>query len=151
MTLKNSNTSGYALLEVLIAALVISFGLLGLAGLQAIGLRNTHSAYLASVATQLTYDMADRIRANRKFALDIVANYSTVSAVTHTGCISAACSEQFIAEDDLFRWSQSIAGALPGGTTVQPTFSNGIYTLTVTWNDDRSGGATTSFQTTFQP
>ena len=144
MTFKPKNETGYALLEILIAALVISFGLLGLAGLQAIGLRNNHSAYLASVATQLTYDMADRIRANKGFI------YASATAATHSGCLSG-CTPQQIAEDDLLQWSQSVAAALPGGTTASPAYSNGIYTLTVTWNDDRAGGATTSFQTTFQP
>ena len=145
MTLKNLNASGYALLEILIAAIVISFGLLGLAGLQATGLRNNHSAYLASVATQLTYDMADRIRGNSGGA------YSTASAVDRGACMMATCSTLAIAEDDLFRWNQSVAAALPGGATLQPTLSNGVYTLTVTWDDKRSGSPTTSFQTTFQP
>ena len=144
MKIKNQFESGYALLEVLIAALVISFGLLGLAGLQATGLRNNHSAYLASVATQLTYDMADRIRAY------MGGMYSTASAVTHTGCLTG-CTPQQIAEDDLLRWNQSVAEALPGGTTSQPILSNGLYTLTVTWNDTRTNSPTTSFQTTFQP
>lgn len=144
MNTKNQPESGFAMLEVLIAALVISFGLLGLAGLQATGLRNNHSAYLASVATQLTYDMADRIRAN------VSANYSTASAVNRAGCLTG-CSTQNIAEDDLLRWNQSVAEALPGGIAAQPTLSNGLYTLSVTWNDARSNNPTTSFQTTFQP
>ena len=136
------------MLEVLIAALVISFGLLGLAGLQATGLRNNHSAYLASIATQLTYDMADRIRANKDPAN--LNRYAVATATTHSGCQSS-CTAQDIAEDDLIRWNQSIAGLLPGGIAAQPTFSNGVYTLTVTWNDTRSGSATTNFQTVFQP
>ena len=138
MTLKNGSSTGYALLEILIAALVIAFGLLGLAGLQATGLRNNHSAYLASVATQLTYDMADRIRANRGFALASGVNYSTASAVDGGECLST-CTVLVMAQDDLFRWNQSVAAALPGGTTAQPALSNGIYTLTVTWADTRSG------------
>ena len=56
--------SGFTLIEVLIAMLVLAVGLLGLAGMQATGIRNNLSAYNRSLATQLAYDMADRMRSN---------------------------------------------------------------------------------------
>ena len=56
--------TGFTLIEVLIAMLVLAVGLLGLAGLQATSLKNNQSAYNRSQATQLAYDMADRMRAN---------------------------------------------------------------------------------------
>ena len=61
--MKNKN-AGFTLIEVLIAMLVLAVGLLGLAGLQATSLRNNQSAYNRSQATQLAYDLADRMRAN---------------------------------------------------------------------------------------
>src|SRR3569623_1233592 len=51
---------GFTMLEVLISVVVLSIGLLGIAGLQATGQRNNHSAYLRSQATALAYDMIDR-------------------------------------------------------------------------------------------
>lgn len=60
---KNRET-GFSLLEVLIAIVVTSIGLLGLAAMQATGLRNNHSAYHRSQATVLAYDIADRMRSN---------------------------------------------------------------------------------------
>ena len=60
---------GFTLLEVLVAVLVLAIGLLGLAGLQATSLRVNQSASMRSQATNLAYDMADRIRANRGAAL----------------------------------------------------------------------------------
>ena len=59
----NKNT-GFTLIEVLIAMLVLAVGLLGLAALQASSLRNAQSAYNRSLATELAYDLADRMRAN---------------------------------------------------------------------------------------
>ena len=59
----NKNT-GFTLIEVLIAMIVLAVGLLGLAGLQATSLRNNQSAYNRIKATQLAYDIADRMRAN---------------------------------------------------------------------------------------
>ena len=59
---------GFTLLEVLIAVMLLAVGLLGLAGLQAVSLRNNHSAYLRSQATMLTYDIIDSMRTNRSAA-----------------------------------------------------------------------------------
>jgi type IV pilus assembly protein PilV len=56
--------AGFTLIEVLVAMVVLTVGLLGLAGLQATSLKNSQNAYYRSVATQLAYDMADRMRAN---------------------------------------------------------------------------------------
>ncbi len=56
--------NGFTLLEVLIALLVFSFGLLGMAGLLAVSVQTNHSAYLRTQATFLAQGMADRMRAN---------------------------------------------------------------------------------------
>lgn len=60
---------GYSLLEILIAVLVLSIGLLGLAGLQTFSMQSNQSAAQVSQATFLTEDLLDRMRANRQRAL----------------------------------------------------------------------------------
>ncbi|HID48830.1 MAG TPA: type IV pilus modification protein PilV, partial [Chromatiales bacterium] len=55
---------GFTLLEVMIALVIFSIGLLGLAGLQARGLQSNTTAQYRTTAMILAYDMADRIRAN---------------------------------------------------------------------------------------
>jgi len=57
--------TGSSLLEVLVAVVVLSIGLLGLAGLQMTSIKSSHSAYMRSQATLLAYDLADRARATR--------------------------------------------------------------------------------------
>ena len=57
--------AGSSLLEVLVAVVVLSIGLLGLAGLQMTSIKSSHSAYMRSQATLLAYDLADRARATR--------------------------------------------------------------------------------------
>ena len=56
--------AGFSLIEILVAIVVISLGLLGLAGLQAASLRNNQVAYFRSIASQQAYDMMDRMRVN---------------------------------------------------------------------------------------
>ena len=56
--------SGFTLLEVMIAVFVLAVGLLGVAGMQMIGLRNNNSAALRTQAVFLAQDIADRMRAN---------------------------------------------------------------------------------------
>ena len=57
-------TQGFALLEVLIAVLVLSIGLLGTAALQASALRNNQSSLERSMAVAQSYAILDAIRAS---------------------------------------------------------------------------------------
>lgn len=54
------NQQGFSLLEVLIAALVLAIGLVGLAGLNLKSLQSTHSSYYRSVATMIAIDAEER-------------------------------------------------------------------------------------------
>ena len=58
-------STGFSIIEVLVALLVLAIGLLGLAALQAQGLRFNHDAYVRTQATHLAYDIIDRMRSNR--------------------------------------------------------------------------------------
>ena len=81
---------GFTLLEVLVALLVLSFGLLGMAGLQATGLRNNNNALQRTHASVLALDVIERMRVNRAdaaagaynltMAADPPADTSTVPA-----------------------------------------------------------------------
>lgn len=55
---------GVTLLETMIAVMVLSIGLLGVAGLQTTNLKNSQSAHQRTMAVMLTTSMAERIRAN---------------------------------------------------------------------------------------
>jgi type IV pilus assembly protein PilV len=117
---------GFTLIEILVAVLVMALGLLGLAGLQANGLKNTQLAYNRSQAIHLAQDIADRIRANS----DAVGTYADVNNnnqrdTTEAGkpkgqivaaCSTAAgCSKEQLAQTDMRQWHNSIADALPIG------------------------------------
>lgn len=55
---------GFTLLEVLIAVLIFTFGLMGIAALLTMSVKTNHSAYLRTQATFMAQAMADRMRAN---------------------------------------------------------------------------------------
>lgn len=58
------SNKGFSLLEVLIAVLVIAFGLLGMAALQLKAVQNSHSAYQRTVASIIAMDAAERLWIN---------------------------------------------------------------------------------------
>ena len=58
--------SGFTLIEVLVALLIVALGMLGNAMLQLQGMKNSNDAYLRSQIGLFAYDIADKIRANRE-------------------------------------------------------------------------------------
>ncbi len=124
---------GFTLLEVLIAVLVLSIGLLGLAGLQTFSLRNNHSAFLRSQAIVLAYDALDRVRGNR----DQAASYNTTfnASPSAVNC-SSMCSSAQVAQHDLAAWKGEV-GRLPGGQGQITIGANSKATVEVRWIDDR--------------
>lgn len=126
--------SGFTLLEVLIAILVLSIGLLGLAGMMASSMRNSHSAYQRTQATWLAYDMIDRMRVNRAAAIASTNNYNIAIG-------TATSSSTGMAGTDVTGWKTMVANALPAGdgsVAVVPTTR--AVKVIVQWNDSRGTG-----------
>lgn len=141
-------SSGFSLVEVLIALVILSIGLLGLAGLQAAGLRNNNSAYLRTIATQQSDDMADRMRANRPGV--ITGAYDAMAGVpANPGCIATTCATAQLAQYDNFFWNTMNGNLLPlgAGSVTRVASPAGInrFDISVAWDDSRSGAANTTF------
>ena len=142
MQLKHHN-AGFTMLEVLITMVILSIGLLGLAGMQANGLKSNHLAYMRSQATLLAYDMSDRMRAN--MAGVTAGNYNSIDTSTITGtqpdCEAGACVPANMALYDANTWKTNLAANLPSGQG-KTAVAAGIYTITVMWDDDKDGTGT---------
>jgi len=134
--------SGFSMLEVLVAILVLAIGLLGMAGLTATSMRNSHGAYHRNQAVWLAYDVADRMRANRQVALAGGYNLPLGSAAPGGAAVSAV---------DLGQWLTAV-GALPQGLgAVAVDGATRRATITVQWNESRAaGGAVTAEDATRQ-
>lgn len=135
--------AGFTMIEVLVAVLVISIALLGLASLQAQGLNNNYSAYNRTQAALLAGDMADRIRANPTEAANPTGQYNFVSGpTTDPGCLAAPCNVTEIAQHDIFVWYDALNNNLNGtGNIVR---NGSVYTVTVMWDDRKTGAAGTN-------
>jgi type IV pilus assembly protein PilV len=98
-------SAGFSLIEVLVTLLLLSVGLLGLAGLQAGSVLAGIEAYQRTQALLLAEDMASRIAANKPEAGRYVANdYGGEGAV-------AACIGTPGFERDACLWSNALRGA----------------------------------------
>jgi type IV pilus assembly protein PilV len=160
--------TGFTLIEVLIAMLLLAGGLLGLAALQTYTLRSNLAAYNHGQATQLLYDMSDRIRANNckanatstppvtcpNPANYVIANSNTLGTTISNPCTSTnPCTATVLAQNDLIEWNTAITNTLPMGKGIIST-ANGIFLLSITWDDNRSGVVDTNdptFAMSLQP
>jgi len=119
------DASGFTLLEVLVALLVLAIGLLGLAALQTMSMKFSHQSYERTQATLLAYDILDCMRANPN------GDYSA-TASSDPGCISASCTANQLAEHDLFHWRKAVQNSLAASAATVSTLGNAA-TVTLTW------------------
>lgn len=124
---------GISLLEVLIAMLVLAIGLLGLAGLQALALQHNHNAYLRTQATNHSYDILDRMRANRNAALN--GAYTTALDPDIACDPSLNPSGDSLAARDIAQWLNNLACQMPNGAGDISGVNNGEVTITLCWRE----------------
>jgi type IV pilus assembly protein PilV len=108
---------GFTLLEVLIAVVILSVGLLGLAALQATSLKSNHASLVRSQIAILSYDMVDRMRANMPAVT--LGDYDLPTSTQNANCTTVTgCTPTQMADHDYFEWTTLIARALPAGQGV---------------------------------
>jgi len=139
------SSKGFSLLEVMVALLVLSIGLLGLAGLQTFSLKFNHQSYERTQATLLIYDIMDRIIANPLAAR--AGNFDNVPAGSGSGsypspasCQTTGCSTTDLANYEINSWKSQLetSKVLAQGTGTVLRVNPGdltacIYDITVTW------------------
>jgi type IV pilus assembly protein PilV len=171
------NNRGFTLIEILVAVLIIATALLGLVGLQAAGLRNAVTSYNRTLATQLAYSMADRMRANRDITFSknpdgsYVINAGNVYLSTALSNLTAktdcnakvvaktgGCTAEEIAKNDLFEWKTELtdnSNALSKTGTITLAAGTTVYTIAICLDKDLENGACPTspeytFKTDFQ-
>jgi type IV pilus assembly protein PilV len=137
---KIKHLNGFTLLEVLVAMLILSIGLLGLAALQANTLKLNHGALQRSHAIFLTYDMMDRLRANRTAAL---AGQCDIA-------MGATLGGTALCDTDVTDWQDNfVAVFLPAGQgSIDCSTTADVCVVTVQWDESRQSGGTIQFTIT---
>jgi type IV pilus assembly protein PilV len=167
---------GVTLIEVLIAVLIFSIGLIGVAGLLVMSARSNHAAYLRTQVTFLAQSMADRMQANSIGVWR--GNYDGTYPNGNAQDCTAGCTPQQLALHDQGAWSSQLLTFLPAGVEASIACNNagmgyaptaeqlalrppygGTCKMAVTWTE-RSNGAPDStgsdhppqtFEWEFQP
>lgn len=144
---------GFTLVESLVALVVLSIGMLGIAGLYLESVRSGRTSILRSQAVGLASDLADRIRANRAGALEYDDDESGAGAIV-AACApgGVGCSPEEMAGHDKALWLAALAAALPNGdgtVDIDVATRPDTYVITVTWTEPGIGDQTytLSFQT----
>lgn len=138
---------GFSLIEVLVALLVLSVGLLGMAALLAVSLGNTQNANLRTQATNLATAALDMLRAN----VANVGRYGSADFVAGADCADpeppACAAGSAVHTCDLQRWRHAVCNTLPGGRariilTAQDTANPAIRSVDarveICWIDSRT-------------
>jgi len=132
--------SGFSLLEVLVALLILSVGLLGLAGLQGRGLRDNNQALVRSRAVQCAEDILDRMRANRTNAAGYEIDLGTpdLDKRLDRGKLASALSGYAgIIRTDLVEWKNNLANSLPEGDGSVRVDGN-LTTVVIRWTENNA-------------
>jgi len=146
---------GFTIVEALVALVVLSIGMLGIASLYVTSLKANRNALIRSQAVNLVNDMADRIRANPRArgAYDMAA-YGGAPA-KHSCVVTSNCVAADLAEDDLAWWLASVTSPATGLTGANVTgnvvyaaaAATGLpdtYTITTQWTDAGDKTATSA-------
>ena len=173
-----SRQRGVSLIEVLVAVMIFSIGLVGLAGLLIMATRSNQAAYLRTQVVFLAHNMADRMSANPMAVWDGSYNsssYPTATSVTTKCDLSSSCTPDDLASHDMQMWSTQLATFLPNATAkincdnssagftpsaaqfgMRPPYG-GNCTMTINWSERQAGdqqhsnATTQAFTWNFQP
>jgi len=133
----NDRQRGFSLVEVLITLVIMSVGMLGIAGLYVQSMQAGRTSMFRHHAVTLAGDVADRIRANPTADIAYIAPVGV-----DNGCVMGGvdCTPAQMAANDILLWKDQAATTLPGGdVTIVHTAENGLippsYQITVSWTE----------------
>lgn len=139
--------TGFTLVEVLIAMVIMAIGMLGIAGMYVHSLQAGRTSILRTQAVTLAADVADRIRANPRGGI----NY--VGVGTDNNCTgNTRCTPGQLAAYDVWLWNQQRDLAMPAGASISVRYDDAvpnqppIYSVNVQWPE---AGQTPSYKIRF--
>ena len=159
MVVINKKQKGFTLIESMIAVVVFSFGLLGVAGVMLVAVKSNHNGYMRSQATFLAHSIVESMRGNSWGVWNNSYNgtYTGYSSIDGA-CTTTACGCAAVARRDTQKWSNMITNTLTNGSgSIQCVRSGpyggpyacgesdqpylGLCTVTITWNESNESNA----------
>ena len=146
----SSRQRGVGLIEVLVALIVLSLGLLVAVNMQLQSIRTNQDSYYHSQALMLANEMMDRMIGNPEGVADgDYDDIETAATARDPGCANTGCDAEDQALLDLFEWSaklhdlrsessfipllpKSVSGTPASGSVSNPDI-DGVYTVTMSW------------------
>lgn len=143
---RRTRLQGATLIEILVALLILSFGVLGMAGLQARALKGNQSAMQRTQAVMMSYYILDAMRVDRDKAK--LLNYNTGSltgTVIGPICNPAAITGTTLANNNVKHWIQSLKATIGNASDTSTCGAilcdaDGVCQIQVSWDDTRAGG-----------
>ena len=125
---------GFSLVEVLIALIIMSVGMLGIAGLYVQSMQAGRTSLFRHNAVTLAGDVADRIRANPRAGVDYMGPGVDNSCVG----MGIDCSATQMAANDILLWDEQALDTLPNGAVniqFDGSVTPPVYTITISWTE----------------
>jgi len=138
---------GFSLIEALVAFLILSVGMLGIASLQTMSLKSGHTAAMRTVAVVKVEEILESMRSNTTVIANFAAgpaDMGTDNGCSQTTVAAAACTPAQMALDELFRWKRSLIEALPNNaattasvviTPPAPPATMNLVVVSVNWSE----------------
>lgn len=106
--------TGFALIEAMVAILVMALGILGILGVQMRTLSDTQTGVRRAQAIRAIEDLSERMKVNPS-ALDNINSYVSGwnAAASSAACKAAPCTASALAADDIAQWKVSVKNSLP--------------------------------------
>lgn len=127
-----SRQKGFSLIEIMISILVLAIGLLGIAALLTVSLRNAQSSSAQNQATIQAYAMLDALRANKSAA--IIGQYD----LTQYTCSEPASDSRIGSEQA--GWIRSLHAQVAPSACGRIQCTSLTCTVSVRWDDSRASG-----------
>ena len=146
----NRQVEGFAMIEVLLAVVILAIGLLAGSRMQILGLNYTQGATSRSYATMAANDILDRMRLNPSATATYGGFNSNSTIPPDQGCATNGCNPVQLANHDLRIWARYFrAGDATQAATLLPPGAfgtitdqgNGVMNVTITWDDFIRGSA----------
>jgi len=140
---------GFSLIEALVAFLIISVGMLGVASLQVLSLKAGHTASLRTMAVMKTDEILERMRSNNAVLRTYAGAGAFAGCNDYISTPAVICTPDQLAKDDILYWQASVTDTFPAGSTatvayVTPTLAIPLSRITVTigWQERKTEAQT---------